>query len=145
MKTRIEALLEKYWQAETTLGEEKELFDLLMQSDDFEKEKALFQGFHQFKSEEPAHLQIPERKVKPLYRPWISWAASVTILLGSFWSWRIYEQKQAEREAYEEVVQALAMIQTNLSKGQQQMQPLNDLKHLNTTNELFQLIQKGKE
>jgi len=35
------------------------------------------------------------------------------------------------------VMQAFALIRTNLSKGQEEMNPLNDLKYLNTTNQLF--------
>lgn len=142
MKTRIDELLEKYWEAETSLSEERELRKLILESDGFEKEKELFKALGQFRKEEPKQLSIPKAKVRKLNPSWISWAASVAILLGSFWGWRTYEQKQAERAAYEEVMQALALIQTNLSKGQQQMQPLNDLKYLNTTNQVFQMDQK---
>ena len=40
-------------------------------------------------------------------------------------------------------MEALAQIQTNLSKGQQQLLlPLNDLKYLNTTNQLFKPTSK---
>lgn len=145
MKTRIDELLEKYWEAETSLSEEKELRKLILESDGFEKEKKLFKALGKFRTEEPQKLSIPRAKVRKLNSSWISWAASVTILLGSFWGWRAYEQKQAERAAYEEVMQALALIQTNLSKGQQQMQPLNDLKYLNTTNQVFQLSQKTEQ
>jgi hypothetical protein len=139
MKHRIEELLEKYWEAETTLEEEKELRSLLLESEGFEKENALFKAMENFQNEEPQQLSMPEARSRKLHPRWISWAASVAILVGSFWSWRVYEQKQAEREAYEEVIEALALIQTNLAKGQEQMEPLNDLKYLNTTNQLFQL------
>lgn len=138
MKTRIEALLEKYWEAETSVEEEKELRDLLLKAEGFEQEKALFQAMKKFQAEEPQHLTLPDAKLRKLSPRWISWAASVAILVGSFWSWRVYEQKQAEKQAYEEVMEALALIQTNLSKGQKQLQPLNDLKYLNTTQQLFQ-------
>lgn len=143
MKTRIEELLEKYWEAETSLSEEKELRKLILESDGFEKEKELFQALGKFRTEEPQQLSIPKAKVRKLNTSWISRAASVTILLGSFWGWRTYEQKQAEKAAFEEVMHALALIQTNLSKGQEQMQPLNDLKYLNTTNQVFQMDQKN--
>lgn len=143
MKTRIEELLEKYWEAETSLSEEKELRKLILESEGFEKEKELFQALGNFRTEEPQKLSIPKAKVRRLNTTWISWAASVTILLGSYWGWRTYEQKQAEQAAYEEVMYALNLIQSNLSKGQQQMQPLNDLKYLNTTNQVFQMDQKN--
>lgn len=139
--TRIEELLEKYWEAETSQSEEKELRDLILEAEGYEQEKALFKALNQFKSEEPKRLSIPKTKTRKLNTTWISWAASVSILLGSFWGWRVYERNQAEREAYEEVMQAFSMIQTNLSKGQDQLTPLNDLKYLNTTNQLFELNQ----
>lgn len=137
--TRIEELLEKYWEAETSLSEEKELRELIQEAEGYEEEKALFKALNQFKSEEPKSLSIPKTKTRKLNTTWISWAASVTILIGSFWGWRVYEQNQAEREAYEEVMKAFSMIQSNLSKGQDQLAPLNDLKYLNTTNQLFPL------
>lgn len=141
MKARIEELLEKYWEAETSQSEEKELRRLLLEADGYEQENALFRALNQFKSEEPNNLCIPKGKSLKLNTTWISWAASVTILIGSFWGWRVYEQNQAEQKAYEEVMQAFAMIQNNLSKGQDQLTPLNDLKYLNTTNQLFELNQ----
>lgn len=139
MKVRIEELLEKYWEAETSQIEEKELRKLILEAEGYEQEKALFKALNQFKSEEPKNLSIPRAKTRKLKTAWISWAASVTILMGSFWGWRVYEQKQAEQKAYQDVMQAFALIQSNLSKGQDQMMPLNDLKYLNTTNQLFQL------
>lgn len=141
MKTRIEELLEKYWEAETTLSEEKELRKLILQTQGFEKEKALFQGLDRLRSENPKNLSIPITKTRRLKPNWLSWAASITILIGSFWGWRVYEQKQAERKAYEEVMLAFSLIQSNLSKAQDQLSPLNDLKYLNTTTQLFQLDQ----
>lgn len=139
--TRIEELLEKYWEAETSQSEENELRELILEAKGYEQEKALFKALNQFKSEEPKRLSIPKAKTRKLNTTWISWAASVTILMGSFWGWRVYERNQAEREAYEEVMHAFGMIQSNLSKGQDQLTPLNDLKYLNTTNQLFELNQ----
>lgn len=139
MKERIEELLEKYWGAETTLAEEQELRQILAQSTGFEKEKALFSAIDSFKYEEPKKLILPKAKTRKFPPTWISWAASVSILLGTFWVWRAYEQKQAEQQAYEQVMLAFELIQTNLSKGKDRLSPLNDLKYLNTTNQLFML------
>lgn len=143
--TRIEELLEKYWEAETSQNEEKELRDLILEAEGYDQEKALFKALNQFKSEEPKSLSITKAKTRKLNTTWISWAASVTILVGSFWGWRVYEQNQAEREAYEEVMEAFSLIQSNLSKGQDQLNPLNDLKYLNKTNQLFQLDQTSTQ
>lgn len=135
---RIEELLEKYWNAETSLAEEQELKNLLSQAEGYEEEKEMFSGIAGLASEEPKNLIIPKGKIRKLNSSWLNWAASIAILAGSFYGWRVYEQKQAEKEAYDQVMMAFALIQTNLSKGQEQMEVMNDLKYLNTTNELFE-------
>lgn len=137
MNERIEDLLAKYYDAETSLAEEQELKVLLRASEGYANEKMLFGILADFKKEEPSKISMPEAKVRRLNPSWMSWAASVAILIGSVWGWKVYEQKQAEEAAYEEVMMAFALIQTNLSKGQDQMQPLNNLKYLNTTDQIF--------
>jgi hypothetical protein len=139
MKSRIEELVEKYWETETTLEEERELKALLRTTDGFEDEKALFGIMDDFKTEMPQRLQFPtEKPARTIRMQWLGWAASVVLLAGSIWIWQDYEQKKQEELAYQQVMEALALIQNNLSKGQEQMQPLNDLKYLSTTNQLFQ-------
>lgn len=139
---RIEELLEKYWNAETSLAEEQELKNLLSQAEGYEEEKEMFSGIGVLATEEPENLTIPKGKIRKLNASWLNWAASIAILAGSFYGWRVYEQKQAEKEAYDQVMLAFALIQTNLSKGQEQMEVMNDLKYLNTTNELFETTLK---
>ncbi|MEB2784624.1 hypothetical protein [Algoriphagus persicinus] len=136
MNQRIDELLEKYWEAESSLTEEQELRRLLQNAEGYEDEKALFSSLRDISNEVPS-LKMPTKTVPIKTRNWMSWAASVAILVGSAWGWTVYEQKQAEQQAYMEVMQAFALIQTNLSKGQEQMTMLNDLKYLNTTNQLF--------
>lgn len=136
MNQRIDELLEKYWKAESSLAEEQELKHLLLSAEGYQDEKALFSGLRDLSSEEPS-LKMPTKTIPIQSRNWLNWAASVAILLGSVWGWTVYEQKQAEQQAYIEVMQAFALIQTNLSKGQEEMKVLNDMKYLNTTNQLF--------
>lgn len=137
MKKRIEELLEKYWNAESSLEEEKELKSLLQNAEGFEEEKELFTGLAEYASLEPEQVRIPKGKIRKLRTSWMSYAASAAILIGTFWGWSVFQQKQAEQEAYEEVMMAFALIQTNLSKGQDQLRPMNELKYLNTTEQLF--------
>lgn len=139
---RIEELLEKYWNAETSLVEEQELKNLLSQAEGYEEEKEMFSGIAGLATEEPEILTMPKGKVRKLNSTWLNWAASISILAGSFYGWKVYEQKQAEKEAYDQVMMVFALIQTNLSKGQEQMEVMNDLKYLNTTNELFETTPK---
>lgn len=136
MSQRIDELLDKYWDAESSLAEEQELKELLLSAEGYEDEKDLFLSISTFSSEEP-NLKMPTKTVPIKSRNWLNWAASIAILIGSGWGWTIYEQKQAEQEAYMEVMQAFALIQTNLSKGQEEMNVMSDLKYLNTTNQLF--------
>lgn len=137
MNARIEDLLTKYYDAETSLVEEQELKVLLRASEGFVDEKMLFGILDEFKKQEPSKIKLPQAKMRKLNPSWMSWAASAAILIGSIWGWQVYEQKQAEQAAYEEVMMAFALIQTNLSKGQAQMEPMNNLKYLNTTDQIF--------
>ncbi|MCU0399967.1 MAG: hypothetical protein MUE75_02995 [Algoriphagus sp.] len=139
MKSRLEFLLEKYWEAETNLDEEKELKSLLKSADGFKEEKALFGILDDFKNEVPKRVQFPgQKRNRAIQFHWLGWAASIVLLASAVWVWQDYQQKKQEELAYQQVMEALALIQNNLSKGQEQMQPLNDLKYLNTTNQLFQ-------
>ncbi|RAI86985.1 hypothetical protein [Algoriphagus yeomjeoni] len=133
---RIDELLEKYWEAETSLAEEQELKLLIQSAEGYEEEKALFTGLMDISAKEPS-IKKPTKTVLIKSRNWMNWAASVAILVGSVWGWTVYEQKQAEEEAFMEVMQAFALIQTNLSKGQEEMGVMNEMKYLNTTNQLF--------
>lgn len=142
MKERIESLLEKYWEGETSLAEEQELKSLLKSQSDFEEEKGFFGLMESYGQENPENLTMPKAKVRKINSQWLSWAASVAIFTASFVGWRVYEKNQEERQAYEEVMQAFALIQTNLAKGQEQMQVMNDMKYLNTTNQMFGTIKK---
>lgn len=137
MNQRIEELLAKYYEVETTLAEEQELKVLLRASECFEEEKMLFGILEDFKKVELSNPSLPDTRVRKLKSSWMSWAAAAAILIGSFWGWQVYEQKQAEQAAYEEVMMAFALIQTNLSKGQAQLEPINSLKYLNTTDQIF--------
>lgn len=142
MKEKIESLLEKYWEGETTLLEEKELKSLLKSQSGFQEEKSFFGLLESYGQEEPEKVFIPKTKVRQINSRWLSWAASVAIFTASFVGWRAYEQKQQEREAFEEVMQAFALIQSNMAKGQEQMQLMNEMKYLNTTNQLFGTVNK---
>ncbi|TFV93519.1 hypothetical protein E4S40_14830 [Algoriphagus kandeliae] len=140
MNKRIEELLEKYWNADSTLEEEAELRDLIAQADGHESEKEWFLSIQDFASEEPERLEIPRWKKKAGFS-WLGWAASVLILVGSYAGWQAYERQQ-EEEAYREVAAALSLIQDKFSEGQSQLEKMNELRYLNTTNSLFENQEK---
>ncbi|WP_026950517.1 hypothetical protein [Algoriphagus mannitolivorans] len=138
MKSRLDELLHRYWEGKTSLAEEKELKEALRIVDGYEKEKTFFGALADYKSVEPQRLILSRKKpAKQRSLQWLTWAASLSLIVSSVWIWQDYRQKEEERLAYEEVMNALALIQTNLAKGQAQMEPLKDFKYLNTTKQLF--------
>ncbi|WP_026955158.1 hypothetical protein [Algoriphagus vanfongensis] len=140
MKSRLNQLLDKYWEAESSLEEEKELRGLLSQTEGFEAEKKLFGVIDAYASEE-TQMKMPRRSAKVRKFAWLNWAASVAILIGTFVGWRAYERHQQE-QAYQEVVAALSLIQENWSKGQQEMDKMSDFKYLSTPGDLFEKKEK---
>ncbi len=137
MNQRIEELLERYWSAESSLAEEVELKELLSKSPGYEDEKRLFDSLRELAGNEPLRVYIPKTKTRMLKYSWAKYAAAVALIAGSLSVWRVYEHRQAEERAYQEVMQAFTLIHTNFMKGQEQMQVMEDLKYLNTTNHLF--------
>ncbi len=137
MKDRLTLLLDKYYSGETTLAEERELKSLLKKSDAPEFEKKFFSGIQTMGDAEPTALKLPKTRVKSI--SWWQYAAVIVFfLIGGYW---IYskEQRHAEKEAYEKVMQAFQLIQNNMEKGTNQMLIMEDLRHLNTTDELFNI------
>lgn len=141
MKNRLDILLPRYWEGETSLEEEKEIRSLLLQSDGYEAEKSFFLGLDEI-ADLKAEIQHPARAAKKWNSLWFQIAAGLLILLVSGISIRSYQQKQAEKEAYLQVMEALTLIQTNMQKGTENLQALEEFRHLNTTNELFDIENK---
>lgn len=85
-ETRIDFLLAKYYDGETSLEEEQEIGLLLSHniSPKYKAERMLFTGFGLEKLEEP-NLEFEYRKVhkKSLIGQWIAIAASIVIIMGS--------------------------------------------------------------
>lgn len=140
MNSRIKQLLDKYWEAETSLEEEAELKTLLQKAEGFESEKQLFGILDSYIYEE-TKIKMPRKATKVRKIAWLNWAASVAILIGSFVGWRAYERYQQE-QAYKEVLAALSLIQENWSKGQKEMDKMNDLRYLSTPTDLFEKKEK---
>jgi hypothetical protein len=143
MKNRIEELLDKYWEGSSNLADEKELKDLLRNSEGFEPEKSFFLGISKITAKEPMRLQKPvERSLE--FTTWLKMAAAFLVLLISGWVLFDQQKKQAEREAFEKVMQAFDLIQVNMEKGTNSLQIMEEFKHLGVTEELFN-IQENKE
>ncbi|MGY6523464.1 MAG: hypothetical protein ACXIUD_17165 [Mongoliitalea sp.] len=117
MNKRIDNLLEKYWEGKTSLEEEKELRFLLSQVDGSESAKEFFSGIYEFSQINENDFEQPKEVVPLWKRPWIGYAASIALIVGVAFGIFQHQQQKAEREAYEQVVAALSLIQENMQKG----------------------------
>jgi hypothetical protein len=116
---RIEKLLEKYYEAETTLKEEKELKDYFAQSEvpgHLAEHREMFNYFND------SSLETSSRSIKLSSRTialrWLSVAAMLVFFVSVF---SLYQQNEAEKEearlAYQETQKALELISKSLNKG----------------------------
>ncbi len=143
MKEKIEALLSKYYAGETTLAEEKELKKMLLKVQGFEEEKQFFLGLEALKAMEPvARPQLRVGRAIPL---WLKIAAVVTVFLSLTGLFVGRQIKKEEAIAYAQVMEAFDMIQENMEKGTASLRAIQEMKHLNTTNELFNITNKEEQ
>ena len=138
---KIEKLLEKYFEAETSIAEEKELKDYFASSDvaqHLEQYKPLF-GYAVQAKQEQFTATIPlipkgrDKKRKSVV--WLSVAASVAVLLGvGLFTFNNYNQPKSNdlgtyddpEVAFRETQKALAMISEHVNKGIGSMKYLNE-------------------
>jgi hypothetical protein len=131
---RIENLLEKYFDGETSIAEENEL-KVYFSSEDvaqhLEQYKAMFGYFKSAKEQEFAQkipLQTTKQKVA-----WLSIAASIVVLLGMFTFYN-YNLNQSQdlgtyddpQKAFEETQKALNLLSKNVNVGVQSMEYVNE-------------------
>lgn len=134
---KIEQLLEKYFDAQTSIEEEKELKKYFSSSDvaqHLERYKPLFGYAIQARQEQfSAILPLKTNKRKSVI--WISAAASVIVLLGvSLFTYNHYNQPKSNdlgtfddpEIAYKETQKALAMISEHVNIGIGSMNYLNE-------------------
>lgn len=134
---RIENLLEKYFEAETSIAEEKELKDYFASSDvaqHLEQYKPIF-GYAVQAKQERFTATIPLNTIKRKRVVWLSVAASVVVLLGvGLFTFNHYNQPKSEdlgtyddpEEAFRETQKALAMISESVNKGIGSINYLNE-------------------
>ena len=123
---RIETILEKYFQGETSVSEEKELKSYFSSSDvaqHLEHYKPLFGFFSKAATQEfeqTIPLKTKKRNVK-----WLSIAASVVVLLGISTFTFLHQPKQSSdlgtyespEAAFEATQKALSMLSKNVNVG----------------------------
>ena len=130
----IEILLAKYFEAETTIAEEKELKDYFTGPDvaqHLEQYRPLF-GYAVQAKQEQYTATIPLHTKKRPTVLWLSIAASVIVLLGV--SLFMFNRPEPPRSgaiedpevAFRETQKALAMISEHVNKGIGSMSYLNE-------------------
>jgi len=144
---KIRALLEKYWEGESSLEEEQMLRHFFVTHtqalpEDLREAAPMFQYFRLEQEKEipqPAARIVPLRKSKP-WQHWMKYAAVLLIMAGVGYSVQQFRQKQHEliaadwtqqdtfddpEKAYAETQKALQILSRNLNKGTEQMEKLS--------------------
>ncbi|WP_162126067.1 hypothetical protein [Flavobacterium phycosphaerae] len=134
---RIEILVEKYFEAQTSIAEEKELKDYFTSPDvaqHLEQYKPIF-GYATQAKQEQFTATIPLNTNKHKSVVWLSVAASVAVLLSvSLFTYNHYNQPKPQalgtindpEVAFRETQKALAMISEHVNKGIGSMSYLNE-------------------
>jgi hypothetical protein len=123
---KIERLLEKYFEATTSVAEEatlKQYFSQEKVAPHLEQYTAIFQYFSNAK-EERFTKQVPLKPRKNYYK-WISVAAVTVLVFGIYFGKNYQEQKQAEY-AYNETKKALNLLAENFGKGTEKVAYLKE-------------------
>lgn len=134
---KIEKLIEKYLEAETTLAEEKKLKNYFSQNEvpvHLQEYKSLFHYFT-----DDLHT-VSKKEIKVVKNTtsfkWLSVAAVVLFFMGSTFIYQknISEEKEAQL-AYMQTQKALNLISYNLNKGNNAIAQLQVFE--NTQNKIF--------
>lgn len=135
---KIETSLEKYFQGETSISEEKELKNYFSTSDvaqHLEQYKPLF-GYFSEASTDEFKQTIPLKAKKQNVR-WFSIAASVVVLLGIGTFNYLHQPKPREdlgtyespEAAFEATQKALSLLSKNVNVGIQSVTYINEFKN----------------
>ncbi|WP_396637582.1 hypothetical protein [Maribacter sp. R77961] len=127
----IEKLLEKYFEANTTVAEEETLRDYFSKDSvatHLEQYAPMFQYFSKAK-EERFTKQVPLKTKNNFYR-WASVAAVAVLAFGLYFGNDYREQQIADQEkallAYNQTKKAFALLAVNFNKGTEKVAYLNE-------------------
>ncbi|AWX43072.1 hypothetical protein HME9304_00059 [Flagellimonas maritima] len=122
----IEKLLEKYFEATTTVAEEKTLQAYFSQESvatHLEQYRPMFNYFSSAKDEKYTR-QVPLKPRKNYYK-WISVAAVVVLTFGLYFGNEYRERKKAEY-AYQETKKAFELLAENFGRGTEKVAHLKE-------------------
>ncbi len=116
---KIERLLEKYFEANTSLEEERMLKDFFTKEavpEHLIQYKGYFGAFE--KDKEEVHKPVIKLPAKKFNLRWIAAAAVILFMLSvfSYQQYEVYQQKEAQK-AFLETKKALRLISQNLNRG----------------------------
>ena len=128
---RVEKLIEKYFDATTTVAEEEKLKEYFSKQDiptHLEQYAPMFQYFAIAK-EERFTKQVPLKPRRNFYK-WASVAAVAVLAFGIYFGNDYRQQKQAEQEkallAYNQTKKAFALLAENFNKSAEKVVYLNE-------------------
>ncbi len=133
---KIEQLLEKYENAETSLHEEAVLKDYFNNNDvapHLQQYQALFGYYAESKNEnysKPIRLNTKKQHWK-----WLSVAASVVLLFSVYTGYTNNQEKKEAKIAFENTQMAFQLLSKNMKKGTTAMAYLGEYE--TTTNKIF--------
>ncbi len=127
---RIEKLLEKYFEATTTIAEEQVLSKYFSQDDiepHLEQYRPMFNYFSVAK-EERFTKQVPLKPRKNYYK-WMSVAAVAILTIGIYFGNQYLERKQQHEDAllaYQETKKAFELLAENFGRGTEKVAYLQE-------------------
>jgi len=138
MNNELAELLEKYWNNETSLEEEAKMRTLIKKYSPNSTLADFFSGIEQLANLEPTDVANPKFKPARVVSLWK--VAAVFIGLAVFGGViNAKYQKKAQEDAYHQVMEAFALIQTYMEKGTSELEVMGELRHLNKAHELFNI------
>ncbi|HSI78911.1 MAG TPA: hypothetical protein VK957_23655 [Lunatimonas sp.] len=144
MKDRLTELLDKYWEGETSIMEEVELKSLLKKTDLYPELCRFFSGTEQLSELDIGITKaVKSRKIGFGFFMRIAAVFICFITIGSL-IFNNYQQREQEK-AYLQVMEAFALIQSNMARGTEELQILDELRHLNMAHQLFNVNELNEQ
>lgn len=136
----IETLLEKYFEATSTVAEEETLRTYFAQESvatHLEQYKPMFTYFSKAK-EEQYTKQVPLNTRRKFNYKWISVAAVAVVFLGIYFGpekYRDYQDRKQAELAYQQTKEALHLLAVNFGKGTEKITYLKEFEA--TTSKIY--------
>jgi hypothetical protein len=144
---KINALLEKYFEGETTIAEENELkkyFSSAVVAPDLQQYQSLF-GYYTSETKQNFEPKLMLQSNKSIKNTWIAVAASMVVLLGvGIYTFNNISNNKTNQElgtyddpeeAFKETQKALAMLSNHVNVGIESIQYIENYE--NTKDQIF--------